>query len=163
MSQITVALDALDTLVKMCQVEGVIPKVDIGGGRTELVEVVDGGPLTNAEANMLFVGWAPDEATVDGDSRKMPGLGNRREETFDIAFFATTWNGDKVEAACRESMRSIYTAVGLLVEGNPTLDGTVQESTVGTRYLYAQGQGQTGAVASLLWTITCRAFTRQPS
>jgi hypothetical protein len=112
----------------------------------------------------LFIGWAPNTDSVDGE-QSFAHIGARvRDERFEIECYATAWTGNSSTAAgaqktVRDSAFAILGAVEVLLRGgvgDPSITGSVMYAQI-TRLAVAQDQTKRGARCAVTFTIAARA------
>lgn len=126
--------------------------------------IVDGPPSVNlTDRHRIYVGWSPGaEAAVD-IVQQFAGAGARtRDEDASIACYAETRAGDKDMALRRARVFELLAAVETALRATdtapeaPTINGTVLWSGL-TAGSLIQEQGDSGALAGLVFTVAYRA------
>jgi hypothetical protein len=128
------------------------------------VLIVDGPAAVNlTDRHRIYVGYAPGaEQSVDISQDFASAGARRRAEDFTVACYAETWAGDNDMALRRTRVFELLAAVEDALRATdtapeaPTLNGTVQWAHL-TAGSLVQEQNSDGALASLSFTVTCRA------
>lgn len=128
------------------------------------VRIIDGPPATNlTEKNRIYVGWSPgaDQAAEIQQDFAYAGA-RRRDEDVVISCYIETRAGDKDMALRRTKAFEIFAAVEVALRATdvepeaPTLRGTVLWAHLTAAGL-VQEQNDSGALAGLQFTVSCRA------
>jgi hypothetical protein len=130
----------------------------------EGVHIVDGPPSVNlTERHRIYVGWSPGaEAAVDIVQQFASAGARTKDEDASIACYAETRAGDKDMGLRRTRAFELLAAVETALRATdaapeaPTLNGTVLWSGL-TAGSLLQEQGDTGALAGLVFTVAYRA------
>lgn len=128
------------------------------------VSVVDGPPTTNlSDLDHVFVGYQPNVEAAVQLAQSFNAAGARtRDEDFGIACYAEARSGDTDMQARRARAFALVAAVEEALRATdaaptaPTLNGTVLWSHLTAGNVF-QGQRDSGAVAGVEFTVTCRA------
>lgn len=130
----------------------------------ETVYVYDGQPDEDVPDECVVIGFTGDPlAAAVEDTRSVEEITRAVDrERYEITSLATSWLGE--DASMEEVRARAYGFIDLIaarVAQDHTLGGVVGKSRVGTTAL-AQMQTSTGAVATVMWTLSVDAFTGRP-
>lgn len=119
------------------------------------VQVVDGQPVDELEADVLVIGWSPDRVAVQVD-RTTAGLQAERE-AYDVACLASSWRGDRDPAPVRTRAFALLDAVSTVLAADPGLGDLVLDTRVSFNDLDQQ-QTPDGPTATVAFTVRVSAF-----
>lgn len=130
----------------------------------ESVGVFDGQPDRDVPDECVVVGFTGDPlAAAVEDTRSVEEITRAVDrERYEITSLSTSWLGE--DASMEEVRGRAYGFIDLIaarVAQDHTMGGVVGKSRVGTTAL-AQMQTETGAVATVMWTLSVDAFTGSP-
>ncbi|MDJ0461556.1 hypothetical protein [Streptomyces sp. H27-C3] len=126
--------------------------------------IEDGPPGVNlTDRHRLYIGWSPSgDQAVDLQQSFASAGARTRDESFTITCYAESRAGDKDMALRRTQVFEIVAAVEAALRATdafpeaPTLLGAVLWSELTTGSL-TQEQGSDGALAGLVFSVSCRA------
>ena len=118
------------------------------------VQVFDGQPTRDIEADVIVVGWSPSRPAVDGD-HEAEVVGER--ETYEIACLASSFTGSADAKPVRDRAFELYTIVHDAIRANKRLDGTVIWART-TVLGMDQAQTDKGATATVEFVVRVNAF-----
>ena len=109
-----------------------------------------------SEADVIVVGWLPDEgATVDFEETQA-GLDSTRED-FDIAGMVSSWNGDGDMGAAVDRSDELVEAIRGAINADRTLGGVVTRARLQT-VSFSDHQTAQGAESALEFSVRVTAF-----
>jgi hypothetical protein len=127
------------------------------------VNVVDGNPGGSLpDLEVLTVGWNgdPDDTTATTGSQRRESMSVQRDrEFYEIQCSVAVLNGSADMTSARIRAYELLAAVGALLASDKTLGGAVMTAGLGDVAL-GQQQNQRGAVARVLFTVACDAYTK---
>lgn len=123
-------------------------------------QVIDGPPLQNVERDVLGVGYDPgDDEAVQGVEEDTGWALDQRAENFDVTLWAEVWLGDTGMKAARDRVFAARDAISDALKADPELGGAVMTARLGPLVAYDQSQNESGAFATLRFSVRCTAHT----
>jgi hypothetical protein len=90
------------------------------------VQILDGPPDVNLEADFVAVGWSPYADTAVDAQQQFVSLGARqREEDFTVICYADSYSGDTDTSGRRARVFQLVGAVETALRADPTLGGVI--------------------------------------
>lgn len=118
------------------------------------VEIIDGEPTTNTPKDFVTIGFAQDGGDVVTGFQGILGMGNvLREEQFDIACRASSWNGGTNFKTVRDRAFALFGVVEDTLRAASTINDAVTFAQIAP-ISYAQYQTDQGATADLDFSIS---------
>lgn len=149
MTTVPAALDGLVTTVRVAVSTLPAPEVR-----------VDDGPWLSRpeEADVVAVGWTPDEGTAVEYSDVIAGL-DSSQETYDVTCLASSWSGGTDMSARRARADSLVEAIRSELRKDRTLGGAVTRARLSTASV-DQYQTSSGCEVAVVFVIRIDAFRR---
>lgn len=127
------------------------------------VQVVDGQPYEDIEADLIMIGFTgePGEAAVTSNRSQPQGTPAPDRESYDVTCLASSWHGHQDDPdGVRRRAYELVNTVAYELAGDGTLGGTVGRSRISTDS-FAQAQTERGATAVVRFVVHVEAFTRR--
>lgn len=121
-----------------------------------LVDVLDGPSTEDIGQDIVGIGIAADDASMDSDLTTA-GLYTDLE-TFDVVNMVRSWNGDNDLQGRRARAFELFQEVATIIKSNPTLDGAVTRARINS-VSYTPARLPEGAVATVTFRVRIEAFT----
>lgn len=119
---------------------------------------VEDGPWLNRpeEADVVSVGWTPEEGTAVEMTDSIAGLGSSAE-SYDVTCLASSWSGEVDMPARRARVDAMVEAIRAGLRTDHTLGGVVTRARLATVSL-DQWQTSSGCEAAVVFTVRVDAF-----
>lgn len=119
---------------------------------------VDDGPwlAKPEEADVVVIGWIPDEGTAVEYTDAIAGLASS-QETYDVTCLASSWSGDTDLVARRGRADSLVEAIRAELKTDRTLGGAVTRARLATLSL-DQYQTSSGCEVAIQFVVRVEAF-----
>lgn len=121
-----------------------------------LVDVLDGPSTEDIGQDVVAIGIAADDASMDSDV-ETAGL-YAEMETFDLVNMVRSWTGDNDLQGRRARAFELFREVADIIKLNPKLDGVVARARI-TSISYMPARLPEGAVATVTFRVRIEAFT----
>lgn len=124
------------------------------------VQVLDGGPVTDLQPDVVCVGHTgePGEASIDARQTDSDYGGATSRETYQITCLASSWRGDTTAAkTVRDRAFEMVAALAAGLDADQTLGGVAARVDIAT-HLVGADQTDKGPVCTVRFAVTVDAF-----